>query len=224
MKTIITSLFAFASAAALIQAAPADDAVTAAKKLGAAANYSWTITTDFANAQFPAVPSEGVTEKGGYTVITTSFNGDPRQTVRKADRMVIQNRDGDWLTLEEMRRQFAGAGGAAGGGRGGARGGFGMFAAAGGPMDFAKDAANLAAKIKDVNIIDGAIVGMLAPEDATLLLTLGRGGRGSQDGGVPPPAPKNPSGSVTFWVNDGTLLKYAVNVKGTVTTPNGDKR
>ncbi len=229
MKNLLPSYLTLAFAAAIAHAAPVDDVAAAAKKISAAPNYAWKVTTEFANSQFPAMPSEGVTEKGGYTVITTSFGGTPRQTVRKGEQMVMQNRDGDWVTMEEMRQQFAGAGGGAGGaggaarGGGGGRGGFGMFGG-GGPMDLGQDAANLAGKIKDVKLVDGAIVGTLSAEDAAGMLTFGRGGRGGAGGGQTPPAPKNASGSVKFWLKDGALASYAVHVKGTVTTPNGDER
>ena len=43
-------------------------------------------------------------------------------------------------------------------------------------------------------------------------------------GGAPADYAKNASGSVKFWLKDGALAKYVVNVKGTVTTPNGDER
>ena len=159
------------------------------------------------------MPSEGATEKGGYTVVTTTFNGNPRQTVRKGERVAMQNRDGEWMTMEEMRQQFAGGdgGGGGAGGRGAGRGGFGMFGG-GAQIDFAKDITALATKIKD-----GVVTGTLAVEDVVTRLTFGRGGQ-------TPPAPKNPSGSVKFWLKEGALVKYAVHVKGTVTTPNGDER
>lgn len=231
MKNLLAPCLAVAFATSLLHAAPTDDVAAAAKKLADAPNYGWTVTTEFANSQFPAFPSEGVTDKGGYTVITTSFNGNTRQTVRKGDQFVTQNRDGEWMTLEEMRQQFAGAGGAGGAGgaaggagRAGGRGGFGMFGG-GAQQDFAKDVANLAGKIKDAKVADGAIVGTLSPDDAASLLTFGRGGRGGAGGGgQTPAAAKNASGSVKFWLKDGGLVKYAVNVKGTVTTPSGDER
>ena len=223
MKNYLAPCIAAAFSSALAFASPADDIAAAAKKLGDAPNYAWTVTTEFANSQFPVVPAEGVTEKGGYTVVTTSFNGNTRQTVRKGEQIAMQNRDGEWMTLEELRQQFAGAGGAGGGGaRGGGRGGFGMFG--GGPQgDFAKDVANYATKLKDAKVVDGAIVGTLAAEDAAALLTFGRGGRGGGDAPTPP-APKNASATVKIWLKDGAVAKYVINVKGSITTPNGDDR
>jgi hypothetical protein len=218
MKKYPACYLAALCATALAYAGPTDDVAAAAKKLADAPNYSWRVTTEFANSQFPSMPSDGVTEKGGYTVITTTFNDNKRQTVRKGEELVMQNRDGAWVTMEEIRQQFAGggAGGAGGAARGGGRGGFGMFGG-GASMDFAKDVANLAADAKDAKLVDGAIVATLGADAVTSRLTFGRGGGQT-------PAPKNASGSVKFWLKDGALVKYAVNVKGTVATPNGDER
>src|SRR4051812_44451450 len=107
MKKFLSACFAVAFAITLVHASPADDVAAAAKKLAVAPNYSWKVTTEFANSQFPVVPAEGATEKDGYTVITTSFNGNTRQTVRKGEQTVTQNRDGEWMTMEELRQQFA---------------------------------------------------------------------------------------------------------------------
>ena len=230
MNRILVSTFAAACAAAFVHAAPADDLAAAAKKLGDAANYSWTATTEIANSQFPAMPVEGQTEKGGLTVITRSFNGNAMQTVRKGDQMVMQNQEGAWMTMEEMRAQFAnrggggapGAGGAPGGGGnrggGGGRGGPGMFG--GGQANPAEEVANLVAKIKDAKVVVGVLTATLSAEDAAPLLTFGGRGGG---GGNPPPAPTNASGSVKFWLKDGALVKYVVNVKGTVSFGGQDR-
>ena len=227
MKKIITCTFAAACAAAFVHAAPTDDLAAAAKKRGDAANYSWTATTEIANSQFPAMPVEGQTEKGGLTVITRSFNGNAMQTVRKGDQMVMQNQEGAWMTMEEMRAQFAnrggGGGGAPGGGGGGnrgggGRGGFGF--GGGGQANPAEDVANLVAKIKDAKVVDGVLTATLSADDAAPFLTFGGRGGG---GGNPPPAPTNASGSVKFWLKDGALVKYVVNVKGTVSFGGQDR-
>jgi hypothetical protein len=217
MKIHLASCLAAAFAAAFSYAGPTDDVAAAASKLAEAPNYGWTVTTEFANSQFPAMPSNGVTEKGGYTVVTTAFNGRTIQTVVKGDQMVMQNQEGTWLTMDEMRQQFGGGGGAVGA-RGGGRGR--MMMGGGGAMNFSKDTANYVAKMTDVKVVEGAIVGTLSAEDVAPSLMFGRGAPGGQT----PPAPKNASGSVKFWLKDGAITKYAVNVKGTVTTPNGDER
>ena len=207
MKKLLLPCVAAAFAAAISHAAPAGDLTAAAKKLSDAANYGWTATTEIANSQFPAMPADGKTEKTGFTVITRSFNGNSMQTVIKGGQAVLQNPQGEWMTMEEMRQQFANRGG---GGGGGGRGGFGI----GLPVSPAEEVADLASKIKDAKVVDGVITATLSAEDAAPLLTFG--GRGGGGGGNPPPAPANASGSVKFWVKDGALVKYVVNVKGTV--------
>jgi hypothetical protein len=64
---------------------------------------------------------------------------------------------------------------------------------------------------------DGAISGDLSEEAVTQRLSFG-GGRGGQT----PPAPKNASGTVKFWVKDGAITKYQVHVKGTVAGRQGE--
>jgi len=223
MKTRLVSA-SFISLLSVLSAyaAPADDLAAAAKKLSAAANYSWTSTTEIANSQFPAMPVEGVAEKDGFTVVTRTFNDNKSQTVRKGTQVVMQNRDGDWMTGEEMRAQFAGGGGGGGGGGqrgGGGRGGFGggMF---GGVTNPAETVASLAAKIKELKSVDGALVATASGEEATALLAPA-GGRGGQGGGF---APKYSSVTVKFWLKDGAVAKYTTHSVGTMTLPNGDDR
>lgn len=225
MKRFLPACLAAALAPALASAAQADNAVAAARKLAAAANYSWTRTTEIPNSQFPAMPIEGQTEKGGYSVTTVTFNENSFKTVSKDGRSVSQAQDGRWLTAEERREQFAAKGGGAGGGtKGGTgRGGFGFFGG-GTQLNPAEEAVALATRIKDAKLVDGAIVGTLSAEDIAARLTFGgRGGRGG-DAGQSPPAPKNASGSVKFWLKDEAIAKYSVTVKGTIAIPNGEER
>lgn len=224
MKKLILPSIAAAFAVAISHAAPSDDVSAAAKKLGDAANYSWSRTTESVapaggggggRGGFGGGPSEGMTEKGGFTVTTTSFGGTPRQTVRKGEQSVVQNQDGNWMTTEELRAQFGGGGGGQGGGaRGGGRGGFGF---GGGQVNPAEEVVALAGQTKGLKSADGAIVGDLTDEAVTQRLSFG-GGRGGQA----PAAPKNAAGSVKFWLKDGAIAKYQVHVKGTVTTGRGE--
>lgn len=225
MKTLVASSAVFALATALA-ATPADDLAAAAQKLAAAPNYSWTRTTEIPNTQFPTVPVEGRSEKGGYTVTTVTFNENTFQTVAKGGESVSQGQNGTWYTAEERRAQFAArGGGATGGGQpaaGRGRGGFnfGLFGG-GAQASPAEEASSLVAKVTDLKAEDNALVGTLGAAEAAALLTFGGRGRA---GGEPPPAPKNSSGTVRFWLKDGALVKYAVSVKGAFTLPGGDER
>lgn len=232
MKTRIAALLTLPLAALAAHASPAGDAAAAAAKLAAASNYSFTRTSEIANSQFPATPVEGQAEKGGFMVTTMSFNGNTFQTVAKGGESVSQGQDGTWLTAEERRAQFASRGGGnrGGGNRSGnnngggnsrgrsGRGGFGYFGFGGGTRTSpAEDAASLASKLKDAKLEDGAIAGTLSADDAAELLTFG--GRGGQG-----PKPKNVSGTARFWVKNGALSKYALTLRATMATPNGDER
>ena len=204
-------------------AAPADDLADAAQKLADAPNYAWTATTEMANSPFPAMPLEGVAEKHGFTVTTRTFNGTTSQTVRKGTEVVMQNRDGDWMTLEELRAQFAGgapdgAGGQGGAQRGGGRGGFGggMLGGAGNPAEVL---AAIAAKIKDLKVVDGALVATASGAAAAALLAPA----GTRVGQAPA-GPKYSSVTVKFWLKDGAVSKYSTHSVATFTMPNGDDR
>lgn len=225
MKTAsrLSLLFALTSS---LYAGPADDVTAAVKQLADAPNYSWTTTTEIANSQFPAMPSDGVAEKFGFSVVTRSFNGNTSQTVRKGEEVVMQNRDGDWVTMEEMRAQFGGGnrgggqggqGGQGGGNRGGGRGfGGGMFG--GGGSLPAATAANFATKLKNLKVDGDAIVGTASGEEASALLAM-PGGRGGQGQG-----PRYSLVEVKFWVKAGALVKYSVHSVGKFSTPDGEER
>jgi hypothetical protein len=234
MKKLLLPCFAAAFATALVHAAPADDVKAAAQKLADAPNYAWTSTSETVGSQFNAGPTEGVTEKGGYTVTTRSFNGNTTQTVRKGEQSVSQNQEGNWLTREELVAQFGNRGGGRGkqgdanqgeakqgGNRGGGRGtgGFGGFG--GGQSNPAAEVTALLAQAKNFKSADGAIVGELSEEAIAQRLSFGGRGRGGD--GQAPAAPKNASGTVKFWLKDGAIAKYQVHVKGTTAGRDGDR-
>jgi hypothetical protein len=211
------SLVAVLLAATFAHGAPADDVTTAAQKLADAANYSWTATTTNATPAagapapaaggrgggFNAGPTDGKTEKGGYTLITRMIGGNPSQTVLKGDKRVQQGQDGTFMTPEEL---------AAAGGRG-------VGAA---PVLPAVEIVTLAGKVKELKAADGVIAGDIPADAAGPLLLLGRGGRGGGAAPATPPTPPlNASGSLSIWLKDGALVKYALHLKGTVTGRNG---
>jgi hypothetical protein len=215
--TRLSTLFALAAS---LYAGPADDVTNAVKKLADAPNYSWTTTTEIANSQFPAMPSEGVAEKFGYSIVTRSFNGNTSQTVRKGEEVVMQNREGDWVTMEEMRAQFGGGnrgggqggqGGQGGANRGGGRGfGGGMFG--GGGNLPAVTAASFATKLKNLKVEGDVIVGTASGDEASALLAM-PGGRGGQ-------GPRYSLVEVKFWVKAGALVKYSGDY--VVSRPSGE--
>lgn len=227
-KSLLT-LIAVGLATVIARGAPADDVSAAAKKLADAPNYSWTATTQNngggggggGGRGFGAGPVSGKTEKGGYTLTSRKFQDNEIQTLRKGDQFATQNfQSGEWQSPEEMRAAFGGGGGGAGGGRGGRGGGFGAN-----QTNPAEDAVALAEAAKDLKVVDGAIVGTLSSEAVGPRLFGGfggRGGRGGGGGGGGGPQVQNGSGTVKFWVKDGVLSKYELNVKGTFSGQNGE--
>ena len=115
MNKLLLPCFA-ALATTLVHAAPADDVIAAAKKLGDAPNYAWTVTIEFGNSQLPAVPSNGATEKGGYTVkyavhakgTITTQNGDERD-IDLTTTAEIKNVGSTKVTVPEEAKKKLGA-------------------------------------------------------------------------------------------------------------------
>lgn len=214
MKKLLIPCLAAAFATSFVYATPADDVKAAAKKLSDASSYAWTTKSENAGGGgFGGGATNGVTEKGGYTLTTRESQMGTMQTLRKGEQVVIE-RDGNWVTREEMMAQFGGGQGGPGGGqRGNTRGG--MF----GSVNPAEEVTTLVDSAKDLKVADGAIVGTLSEEAvAQRLNPFGR------PGGQPAAAPKNASGTVKFWVKDGALTKYEFNVKGTTTGRDGQER
>ncbi|MBI1839261.1 MAG: hypothetical protein HYR88_00205, partial [Verrucomicrobia bacterium] len=76
MKTSLIAIISCLAAVALVAAdsSPKEDLAAAAKKLGDQANYGWTTTVVVPeSAQFKPGPTEGKTEKDGFTYVTMSF-------------------------------------------------------------------------------------------------------------------------------------------------------
>lgn len=195
MKKQILGL-ALAMASLSLFAADAKDEVTAAaKKLGEAANYTWKTTVVVPeSSQFKPGPTDGKTEKGGFTVIKSTFNDNEIQVVTKGDKTAF-NRDGEW--------QLAGEGqGGGGGGRGG-----GFLRNTRSP---AVQAAEIVAGAKELKKEGEAIGGDLTEDGAKTLMRMRRGGGGGGEG----PAISNAKGTVKFWIKDGVLTKYEFKVTG----------
>ena len=233
MNKLLLPCVAALAATSIALATPADDVNAAAKKLADASNYSWARSVQNAGGGGGGGgrgggfggggPLTGKTEKGGYTVTTSEGQNGPMVIVRKGEKTVMQNQEGAWMTTEELFAQFGGGrgggqGGAApGGGQGGGRRGGGFGGGFGGGANPAEDIGALVGQAKDLKMADGAIMGSLTDEGVTQRLGRGGfGGRGGGGGGQPPAAPTNASGSVKFWLKDGVVSKYELQVKGTL--------
>ena len=74
------------------ESSPKDDVIAATKKLGEQANYSWKTTVVVPeSAQFKPGPSEGQTEKDGFTHLTLNFGDNTTQVFMKDDKRVVSD-------------------------------------------------------------------------------------------------------------------------------------
>jgi hypothetical protein len=194
------SLFVAASQFAAA-ASPKDEVTAAATALGSQKNYSWRTTVEVGNnSRFKPGPTEGKTEKDGYTTLSMSFNDTASEAVIKGTNAAIKTPDNGWQSASEA---LADAGG-----------GFNpaMFIARTAQNYKTPDAeaARLAAQTKDLTAGTNGISGDLTEDGAKALLAFRpRGGNGG--GG---PTITNPKGSVTVWLADGKLVKYQFHLSG----------
>lgn len=168
---------------------PKDDITSAAGKLAEKANYSWKTTVVVPeSAQFRPGPTEGKTEKDGFTHITMSFANNTTQAVLKGDKAAVTNPEGAWQSLAELDNNE----------------GPGRFL---GRMlrNFktpAAQAGELASAAKELKKDGDTYSGDLTEEGAKAQFRFG--------------TVSNPKGSVKFWVKDGALSKYEFKVQGKV--------
>jgi hypothetical protein len=201
-------------AGSLLAADSKDTVTNAAKKLADQSNYSWKSTTEAGGGgggRFQPGPTEGKTEKGGYTMLAMTRGDNTFEAVLKGEKGAVKTSEG-WESLSDAAESQ--------GGGGGGRGGRGRFMARmlRNYKTPAAEAQDLVSKVKDLSESDGVYSGDLTSEGARSLLRFG-GGRGGGGG----PEISGAKGSVKFWVNDGMLSKYQVRVQGTVSF-NGNER
>lgn len=179
------------------ESTPKDAIAAAAKKLGETTNYAWiTVVVVPDDAPFKPGPTEGKTEKDGFTCFAMSFFDNKMQVMVKGDQRAVTDQDGNWKSLAELDKED-------------------------GPARFlglvarnlkvpAKEAAEIASFAKDLKQEGDLYSSELTEEGAKTLQTFGsRGG----DAG---PSVSNAKGSVKFWLKEGTLVKYEFKLKGTI--------
>jgi hypothetical protein len=188
-------------------AADSDDVKSAAKKLADKANYGWKTTVtvpEGSGGRFRPGPTEGKTEKDGFTWVSISFGDNTTQVVLKGDKAAVTNPDGGWQSLAELSSEE----------------GPGRFI---GSMvrnikTPAAQAEELAAQAKNLKKDGDAYSADLTEDGAKALLTFG-----PRRGGGEGPTVSNGKGSVKFWVKDGVLSKYEFKVQGTVSFNGNDR-
>jgi len=189
-------------------AAPKDDVTAAAAALGAQKNYSWRTTVEVGNnSRFKPGPTDGKTEKDGYTTLSMSFNDTTSEAVIKGTNAAVKTPDNGWQSAAEALADNGGGFNPA------------MFIARTAQNYKTPDveAANLAAQAQDLQAGTNGISGDLTADGAKSLLTFRFGGNG---GG---PTVTNPKGSVTFWIAEGKLARYQYHVTGTVSFNGNDR-
>src|SRR2546422_10105935 len=86
----------------LLAADPKDEVLDAAKQLGEKPNYSWKATVVVPEgSQFRPGPTEGKTEKDGFTYVMMSFGDNLTEAVLKGGKAVVTNQEGNWETVSE---------------------------------------------------------------------------------------------------------------------------
>jgi len=189
-------------------AGPVDDVKNAATALGNEKNYAWEATMEVPpDSQFKPGPTDGKTEKGGYTTLAFNYGDNTTEAVVMGTNGAVKTEDG-WKSLAEAMKSDGG-------------GGFN-------PTQFiarmvrnyrvpAVESASLAEDAKDLSPTNDAIAGDLTDEGAKkMLLFRGRGGANA-------PTVTNAKGSVKFWIKDGKLVKYQYHVEGTMSFNGNDR-
>ena len=191
MKTNILfgTILLIAVSLAAADSNPKDEITTAAKKLGDKPNYSWRTTVVVPDdAQFKPGPSDGKTEKGGFTHITMSFGDNTTQAVIKGDKAAVMNQESEWQSVADLENSEG-------------RGRF-LGRIVRGFRAPAVQAAELAGATKSLKKDSDVYSGDLTDEGAKAQFRVA-------------PA-TNAKGSVKFWLKDGALTKYEFKLKGTV--------
>jgi hypothetical protein len=199
-KNILISALIFT--AGVLAAAESEDVKAAAKKLGEQKSYSWKTTVVVPEgSQFRPGPTEGKTEKDGYTSLSMSFGDNTTEAVIKGDKGAAKM-EGEWRSLADMAQDS------------GQPGAF-MARRLQNYRTPAMEAEEIAGKTKELKKDGDAYSADLTEEGAKDLLRF-RGSRRGGGGGGGGADPKNAKGSAKFWVKDGQLAKYEYKVSGTI--------
>lgn len=207
-KNLLLGIFVMAAGSLIAADSPKDDVKSAAAALGNQASYTWHATVVVPeDAQFKPGPTDGKTEKGGYTTLSFSFGDNTTEGALKGTNSAVKTDDG-WKSAAEALK-----GGGGGGGFNPATFAARMVQNSKTPAD---EAASLADAAKELKTGTNGISGDLTEAGAKELLSFRRGRNG---GG---PEITNPKGSVIFWIADGKLSKYQYHVLGTVSFNGND--
>lgn len=205
MKQALTiGLIGIAASTLLAAESSVGDKITnAAKQLGGKPNYSWSMTMKEADGSPGRLGTiEGKTEKDGITFLSLTPGGIPVEVYMKGQKGAAKAQEG-WQTLDEIA-QTSGTAAA-------------IVRFLRSYKTPAAQCAELASKVKELKEADGALSGDLKEEAIQEMLLMGTRRREGQE----PPKASGAKGSVKFWLKEGALTKYEINVQGKVTA--GDR-
>lgn len=176
-----------------------EEVTNAARQVGDKSNYSWTTSTKEADGSPGRLgPIEGKAEKGGVTWLSFAVGGLPVEVCMKGEKGAAKALEG-WQTFDEIAQT-------------------GGTAAA--VVRFLRsyqapvaESSGLAGKVNELKEVDGALSGELKEDTIKEMLLFGARRREGQE----PPKTADAKGSVKFWLKDGALTKYEINVQGKVT-------
>jgi hypothetical protein len=213
MTTIIRfsfSVLVLFTAMSTMAADARDEVLKAARSLGEAANYSWRTTIENANGGVRRGPTDGATEKGGYTTWQMEFGGNVVNAVIQGTNATLKTSDSDWQSAADLAQNDTGAINPA------------VFIARTLPnlQTPAVEAVTFAGYAQNLTAGTNGITGDLTDEGAKNLILFRRGNGNSAGSSF---AASNAKGTVTFWLADGKLVKYQTHVTGTMTFNGNDR-
>lgn len=186
------------------ESSPLNLVTNAAKALSSKPNYSWKTTVVVPEgSRWRPGPTEGKTEKDGYTHVTMTFGENKSEMVFKGEKGALNTPDEGWQSLAELENS-----------EGRSRFFARMLRNYKTP---AVEAGELAAAVKELKKTDETYGGDLSEEKVKGLLTFR--GRGSGGDG---PEVSDAKGWAKFWVKDGLLTKFEYHVQGKVTFNNNE--
>ena len=189
---------------------PQAEVKSAAAVLGSQTNYTWHSSVESPNGGRFSGPSDGKTEKGGYTTISMTRGDNTMQIVLQGTNGAVKTPDSGWQTLAAAAEDNG-------------EGGFNPTRFLLRMMQNFKapdaQAAELTGQAKELKKGTNVISGDLSEAGAKALLTFRPRGGNGDDG----PTVSDAKGSVKFWIQDGQLVKYQFQVQGTVSFNGNDR-
>ena len=182
------------------ESSPKEKLAKASKQLGDKPNYSWSATTKEADGSADRLgPIEGKTEKDSYTFLSLTPGGIPVEVYMKGDKGVARALEG-WQTFDEIA-QTSGTAAA-------------IVRFLRSYKTPAAQSAELAKNVSDLKEADGVLSGELKADAIKEIILMGARRREGQE----PPKTTDAKGTIKFWIKDGALSKYEINVQGKVST------